>query len=56
MLVKEMSREGARRVWALVFETGDPVMETLRRFADAYHEFADNRRYYGVILATARKQ
>lgn len=34
MLVKEMSRHGERRSWALIFETDDLVMETLERFAD----------------------
>ena len=29
--------------------------ERMARFSQAYHEFTDNRRYYGVILATAKK-
>lgn len=33
MLVKEMSRDGDRRSWTLVFETDDRVMETLERFS-----------------------
>ncbi|MCB9935646.1 MAG: methyltransferase domain-containing protein [Planctomycetes bacterium] len=38
-----------------IFHNAFETPERLQRFSQAYHEFADNRRYYGVIIATAVK-
>jgi SAM-dependent methyltransferase len=43
--------EQAVEIFHNAFE--DP--DRMARFSRAYHEFTDNRRYYGVILATAIK-
>ncbi|MCA8916846.1 MAG: methyltransferase domain-containing protein [Planctomycetes bacterium] len=43
--------EQAAEIFHNAFETPD----RMERFSRAYHEFTENRRYYGVILATARK-
>jgi SAM-dependent methyltransferase len=38
-----------------IFHSAFENEDALERFSQAYHEFSNNRRYYGVILATARK-
>lgn len=40
---------------AEIFHNAFEKPERLQRFSQAYHEFTDNRRYYGVIIATAQK-
>ena len=38
-----------------IFHSAFEDPDSLQRFSRALHEFADNRHYYGVILATATK-
>lgn len=40
---------------AEIFHSAFETPERLQRFSQAYHEFSENRRYYGVIIATAVK-
>lgn len=40
---------------AEIFHNAFETPERLQRFQQAYHEFSENRRYYGVIIATAVK-